>query len=173
MIRSLDGIKPDIHPTVFVSEFAYVVGDVTIGEGSSVWPGVVIRADMGKIVIGKYTNIQDNSVVHGDADVEIGDHVVIGHRVLCHAKEVSDRVLIGNGATINDGVTIGEDSVLASGTMVLDNMKISARSIVMGVPGRVRGQVEQRHIDLTKYYCGVYIEKAKRYKANATLDSNG
>lgn len=171
MIRSLDGVTPRIHPTAFVSEFAYVVGDVEIGEGSSVWPGAVIRGDMGKIVIGKYTCIQDNSVVHGDADVTIGDYVVIGHRVMCHAKAVGDRVLIGNGATVNDGVEIGEDSLLASGVVVLDNMKIPARSIVMGVPGRIRGQVTERHLELIKWLCGVYIEKTKRYKNNPLLDS--
>ncbi len=119
MIRSLDGISPRVHPTAFVSEFAYVIGDVEIGEGSSVWPGTVIRADMGRITIGKYTCVQDNSVVHGDADVVIGDYVVIGHRVMCHAKMIGNRVLIGNGATINDGVAIGEDSLIASGAMVV------------------------------------------------------
>ena len=171
MIRSLDGIFPKIHPTAFISEFAYVIGDVEIGEGSSVWPGAVIRADMGKITIGKFTCVQDNSVVHGDNDVVIGDNAVIGHRVLCHAKNVGDRVLIGNGATVNDGVEIGDDCVLASGTTVLDNMEIPARSIVMGVPGRVRGEIEDRHVELTKYYCDIYIHKAQRYRNQGNLGS--
>ena len=140
LIRSLDGVGPRVHPTAFVSEAAYVVGDVEIGEGSSVWPGTVIRGDSGRISIGRFTCIQDNSVVHGDDDVVIGDKVVIGHRVLCHARRVGHRVLIGNGATVNDGVTIGEDSLLASGTVVIDKMEIPARSLVVGVPGRVRGQ---------------------------------
>lgn len=170
MIRSLDGISPRVHPTAFVSEAAYVIGDVEIGEGSSVWPGTVIRADMGRITIGKYTCIQDNSVVHGDADVVIGDYVVIGHRVMCHAKSVGNRVLIGNGATINDGVTIGDDSLIASGAMVVDNLEIPARSLVVGVPARIRGQVEQRHIDLIKYYCDIYIHKTQRYKRQGNLE---
>ena len=138
MIRSLDGIAPKIHPTAFISESAYVVGDVTIGEGSSIWPGVVVRADAGKITIGRFTCIQDNSVVHGDADVVIGDRVVMGHMVLCHARSVGDRVLIGSGATVNDGVEIGEDSLIASTAMVLENMVIPSRSLVVGVPGRVK-----------------------------------
>mgnify|MGYP001440041427 CR=1 FL=1 len=71
MIRGLDGVNPRVHPGAFVSEFAYVIGDVEIGEGSSIWPGAVVRADAGKITIGKFTNIQDNSVIHGDADVVI------------------------------------------------------------------------------------------------------
>lgn len=171
MIRSLDGVAPRVHPTAFVSEFAYVIGDVEIGEGSSVWPGSVVRADMGSITIGKFTCVQDNSVVHGDADVVIGDHVVIGHRVLCHAKTVGDRVLIGNGATVNDGVEIGDDCVLASGTMVVDNMEIPGRSLVVGVPGRIRGTVEERHIELVKYYCDIYIHKTERYKRQGFLES--
>ena len=115
MIRGLDGVSPRIHDGAFVSEAAYVVGDVDIGEGSSIWPGAVVRADMGKITIGKWTCIQDNSVVHGDADVVIGDNVVVGHGAVCHARKVGDRVLVGNGATVNDGVEIGEDSLVAAG----------------------------------------------------------
>lgn len=164
MIRSLDGVSPRIHPTAFVSEAAYVIGDVEIGEGSSVWPGTVIRADMGKITIGKYTCIQDNSVVHGDADVVIGDYVVIGHRVMCHARKVGDRALIGNGATVNDGVEIGEDSLLASGTVVVDNMVIPPRSLVMGIPGRIREEVKERHLAIIERDRNIYIEKAQRYK---------
>ncbi len=172
MLRSLDGLTPKIHETAFISEFAYVVGDVEIGEGSSVWPGTVIRADSGKITIGKNTCIQDNSVLHGDADVVIGDNVVIGHRVLCHARNVGDRVLIGNGATINDGVDIGDDSLVASGSMVLDNFNIPARSKVVGIPGRIRGEVEDRHIKQIKSYCDAYIQNTKRFIRQGNLGTD-
>ncbi len=170
MIRNLGGASPRIHPTAFVSEAAYVIGDVELAEGSSVWPGAVVRGDMGKITIGRFACVQDNSVVHGDADVAIGDSVVIGHSVVCHARSVGDRVLIGNGATVNDGVEIGDDSVLASGTMVLDNMEIPARSIVMGVPGRVRGSVQDRHEELTRRYVEMYVQKVARYKRQGDLE---
>ena len=159
-----------VHPSAFVSEAAYLIGDVEIGEGSSVWPGVVIRADMGKIRIGNNTCIQDNSVVHGDADVTIGNRVVIGHRVLCHARKVGDRVLIGSGATVNDGAEIGEYSLIASGAMVIDEMKIPERSLVVGVPGRIRGNVEERHVRLIDSTCESYIEKAKCYKRQGGLE---
>ena len=164
MIKSLDGKSPRVHPTAFVSEAAYLIGDVEIGEGSSVWPGVVIRADMGRIEIGSRTCIQDNSVVHGDADVTIGDRVVIGHRVLCHARRVGDGVLIGSGATVNDGAEIGGYSLVASGAMVIEEMRIPERSLVVGVPARIRGGVEERHVRLIASTCESYIEKAKRYK---------
>ena len=140
MIRSLDGKSPKIHPTAFISETAYIVGDVEIGEGSSIWPGAVIRADAGKIVIGRFTCIQDNSVVHGDDDVHIGDRVVIGHRVLCHAKTVGDGALIGNGCIVNDGAEIGEGSLVGSGAMLIENTKVPAGAMAVGVPGRVRGR---------------------------------
>ncbi len=91
MIRSWNGLTPRIHPEAFVSEFAYVIGDVEIGAGSSVWPGTVIRGDIGKVLIGKNTCIQDNSTIHTDGrGAVIGDNVVMGHRVLCHADKVGD-----------------------------------------------------------------------------------
>ncbi len=170
MIRSLEGITPKVHPTAFVSEFAYVVGNVEIGEGSSVWPGAVVRGDMGKITIGKHTNIQDNSAVHGDADVSIGDYVTIGHKVLCHAKTVGNGVVIGNGATVNDGVEIGEYSLIASGAMLVDNVKIPSRSLVVGSPGKAIRKVSERHLERMKWYCDVYMDKTKRYKAQGDLE---
>ena len=107
MIRSLDGKTPKIDPTAFVSEAAYIVGDVELGPRSSVWPGVVIRADSGKIKIGAGTNIQDNSTLHSDHDAEIGDNVTIAHGVVCHARTIGDGSLIGNGSVLNDGVVLG------------------------------------------------------------------
>jgi len=163
MLRSLDGVAPKVHPGAFVSEFAYLVGDVEVGEGSSIWPGTVVRADMGKITIGIAVCIQDNSVIHGDADVLIGDYAVIGHRVMCHARVVGNRAMIGNGATVNDGAEIGEESLIASGAMVLDNMSIPPRSLVVGVPARIRGQVEERHLRLMKATSDNYVQKARKY----------
>ncbi len=171
MIRSLDGITPLIHPSAFVSEFAYVVGDVEIGEDSSIWPGTVIRADSGKIAIGSQTCIQDNSVVHGDADVVIGDRVVIGHRVVCHARSVGAGVMIGNGAVVNDGVEIGEGSLVASAAMVVENMIIPPRSMVVGVPARIRGPVEERHSRLIEARAESYVRKAERYKIQGVLEA--
>ncbi len=171
MIRSLNGKSPVIHPTAFVSEFAYIVGDVEIGEGSSVWPGVVIRGDSGKIKIGKFTCIQDNSVVHCDSDAEIGDYVAMGHRVLCHAIKVGNRVLLGSGSTVNDKVVIGDDAIVASGAVVLDGMQIEPKVVVAGVPGRVRGPAEERHAELIRYINQDYIRKSRLHKAEGNLES--
>lgn len=171
MLRSLDGASPRVHPTAFVSEAAYVIGDVEIGEGASIWPGVVIRADMGKMTIGKHTSIQDNSVLHGDADVVIGERVVIGHMVLCHARKIGDRVLLGSGATVNEGVEIGDDSLVASGGVVADFVKVPPRSLVVGVPGKVRGEVKDRHTKLIAELCESYIKKTERYNRQGNLES--
>ncbi|MDP6772440.1 MAG: gamma carbonic anhydrase family protein [Anaerolineales bacterium] len=170
MIRSLDGKSPKIHTTAFVSEAAYIIGNVEIGAFSSIWPGTVIRADAGKISIGENTSIQDNSVVHGDADVFIGDNVVIGHRVMCHAKIVGDNVLIGNGATINDGAEIGEGSIVASGCMVVENMIIDSQSLVMGIPAKIRGPVEDRHTELITKTAEAYVHRGQRYKKQGNLE---
>ena len=170
MIRSLDGVAPKIHPSAFVSEAAYIVGDVEIGERSSIWPGVVIRADNGRIVIGPGTCIQDNSVVHGDDDVEIGANVVIGHRVLCHAGVVGDGSLIGNGAIVNDGVRIGAGSLIASGAMVVERVEIPPESMVLGVPAKVRGMVAERHTELIRMTAAHYVAKGERFKGQGNLE---
>ena len=170
MIRSLGGKTPSIHPTAYISEAAYIVGDVEIGEGSSIWPGTVIRGDTGKITIGKFTNIQDNSVLHGDDDVIIGDNVTIGHRVMCHGRNIGNRVLIGNGAILNDGVLVGEESVIGSGSMILENMDIPEKSIVVGMPGRIRGSVKDKHVNMIDRIAAGYASKAQKYKAEGNLE---
>ena len=170
MIRSLGGKTPSIHPTAFISEAAYIVGDVEIGEGSSIWPGTVIRGDTGKITIGKFTNIQDNSVLHGDDDVIIGDNVTIGHRVMCHGRNIGNRVLIGNGAILNDGVLVGEESVIGSGSMILENMDIPEKAIVVGMPGRIRGSVKDKHVNMIDRIAAGYASKAQKYKAEGNLE---
>ena len=164
MIRSLDGKWPKVHPTAFVSEDAYVVGDVEIGEGSSVWPGAVVRADSGKITIGKQTCIQDGSAVHGDQDVVIGDRVVVGNRVLCHGRKVCDRVFLEDGAIVNDGVILGEDSVVVSGAVLIENMDVAPGSVVEGVPGRVRGEVDEDHRERARSAADDYAERAQRHR---------
>ena len=127
---------------------------------------------LGQDIHRRFTCIQDNSVVHGDDDVVIGDKVVIGHRVLCHARRVGHRVLIGNGATVNDGVTIGEDSLLASGHG--GHRQDGDPGQVAGggrVPGRVRGQTRERHLELMERTYRGYVEKTRRYKRQDGLES--
>ena len=171
MIRSYNGKAPRVHPTAFVSEFADVIGDVEIGEGSSVWPGAQVLADRGAIKIGKHTNVQDNSIVRGNGGVDIGDRVVIGHLVTCDARRVGDRVLLGSGSKVSVGVEIGEDCLVASGSEVPDDMIVPAVSLVVGAPGHIRGKVPERHTKTISVLCDSYIEKAQRYKRQGNLES--
>lgn len=166
MLRALHGKSPRVDPTAYVSEAAYVVGDVEIGPHASVWPGAVIRADHGRIVIGARTNVQDGSVVHGDADVVIGSDVTIGHRVVCHAARVDDHALLGNGCVVNDGALIGAYAIVASGAMVLERVQVPPETIYAGVPATLKGRVMARHRALIERTADSYVELAARYKAD-------
>jgi carbonic anhydrase/acetyltransferase-like protein (isoleucine patch superfamily) len=170
MIRSYDGKTPVIHPSAFVSEAAYVIGDVEIGEGSSIWPGVVIRADAAKITIGKNSNVQDNSVLHADTPMFIGDNVTIGHLVMCHATEIGDNSLLGNGATLNHGVKVGAGSLVAAGAVLVEGMEVPENSVVAGMPGRVRGQVQERHRKLMDGATNSYVRRTPLFKAEDDLE---
>jgi carbonic anhydrase/acetyltransferase-like protein (isoleucine patch superfamily) len=165
MIRSLRGKTPVIHPSAFVSEFAYVVGDVEIGEGSSVWPGSVIRGES-KIVIGRFTCVQDNTTIHSERKgAVIGDYVVMGHNVMCHAAVVGDGAAMGNGAVVNSDAEIGEYSVIASGAVVLDGAKVPAHSLMVGIPATVKGPVSEAQAERFRWTAQHYAELGAEYKA--------
>ena len=164
MIRSFGGKRPQVHPTAFVSEAAYVIGDVAIGAHSSVWPGAVIRGDHGHIAIGEHTNVQDNSVVHSDADARVGSHVTIGHRVVCHATEVHDYVLLGNGAVLNDGVVVEHHAIVAAGAVVLEGRRVGSGTVWAGAPAELRGRLLKRHRELLEHAAASYTALAERYK---------
>ena len=170
MIRSFNGKTPKVHPTAFVSETAYLVGDVEVGEHSSIWPGVVVRADNGKIAIGAYTNIQDNSVVHADADARIGDHVTLGHGVVCHAARVGDHALLGNGCVVNDAATIGRYALVAANAVVLEGVDVADETVVAGAPAQVRGRVMKRHRDMMDDTWRHYVDKTAEFKKEGGLE---
>jgi len=141
MIRTLDGKTPKIAESVFISEFSYIVGDVEIGEDSSVWPGAVIRADFGRIKIGSNVHIEDNVVIHGPGDIKIGDNIIIGHSAVFHGSKIGNNVLIGINATILNDVEVDDRCVIAGGAVVLEGMKIPSDSFVAGVPAKIKGRV--------------------------------
>jgi carbonic anhydrase/acetyltransferase-like protein (isoleucine patch superfamily) len=132
---------PVVHPTVFVDESAEVIGDVEIGADSSVWMHAVIRGDVNAIRIGARTNVQDGTVIHVMHETHptsVGDDVTIGHRAVVHGCTVGDRVLVGMGAILLNGATIGEDSIVAAGALVTEDTVTPPRSLVIGAPARVR-----------------------------------
>jgi carbonic anhydrase/acetyltransferase-like protein (isoleucine patch superfamily) len=141
MLRPYCGRVPSVHPTAFVDDTAQVIGDVEIGSDSSVWMQAVVRGDVNSIRIGQRSNVQDGTVVHVMHDTHgtvIGDDVTIGHRAIVHGCTVGDRVLIGMGAIVLNGAEIAEDCIIAAGAVVTEGMVVPRRSMVMGVPGRVR-----------------------------------
>ena len=156
-----------VHPTAWVAPGAIVLGDVTLGERSSVWYGSILRGDNDRIVVGDETNLQDGTIVHVDEGVPclIGRRVGVGHRALLHGCTIEDECLIGMASTILNRAVIGTGSVVAAGALVPEGMKVPPGSLVMGVPGRVVRPVDdtlRERIQMTWVH---YIEQAKRHKA--------
>ncbi len=167
MIRSFNGKSPKIAESAFVSEAAYVIGDVEIGENSGVWPGAVIRGDFSKIKIGQNTMIEDNSVLHTGRAMEIGDNVIIGHSVVMHGKKIGSNNLIGNNATILDDSQIGDFCIIGAGCLVSPGMKVPDCSLVLGVPGKIRGQISPQQRQRLESGSQAYQELLKQYKKQA------
>ena len=159
MILEHNGIAPQIDPSVFLAPSACVIGDVQIGEKSSLWFNVLVRGDVNYIRIGKRTNIQDGTVIHVTHKTHptvIGDDVSVGHSVTLHGCTIQDGCLIGIGAIILDGVDVGESSMVAAGSLLTPGTKIPPRSLVMGSPARVRKE-------LTDAECADFHSIAERY----------
>jgi carbonic anhydrase/acetyltransferase-like protein (isoleucine patch superfamily) len=157
---------PRIHPSVWLAPNATVVGDVTIGEESSVWYGAVLRGDINRIIIGSRSNIQDNAVVHLDAayPTMVGELVTVGHSAIVHACQIDDEVLVGMGAIILDGAEIGSRSIIGANALVTLGMKIPAGSLVLGSPAKI---VKQLTIDQQREIAGWarrYVETSKRFR---------
>lgn len=159
---------PKIH-NAYVAEDVSVIGDVELGENSSIWYGVVLRGDVDKIVIGENTSIQDNSVAHCATGLPtiIGNNCVVGHNAIIHSCVVEDGCLIGMGAVLLDGCHIGAGSVVAAGSVVSPNKVIPPNSMVMGVPGRVVRQLEEKDIQgiqlSVKHYIAYAEDQLEKY----------
>ena len=163
MIRSLNGKTPRIHPTAFISEACYIVGDVEIDEESSVWPGAVIRGDYGRITVGKRSVIQDNCVLHADDFLEVGDNVLVTHGAVIHGHRVGNNVLLGINSVILESAQIGDYCLVGAGSVVRANARIPDGSLVVGVPGQVRPLAEENRKRLEDP-TGTYVANAARYK---------
>ena len=169
MIRSFNGKTPEIDEAAFVSEAAYVVGDVEIGENSSVWPGAVIRGDFGKIKIGRNSAVEDNCVIHsgsisGVVDVVIGDNVILGHGAVLNCRKIGSNVLIGMNSTVLHDVEIGDFCIIAAGCLISQGMKIPDNSFVAGVPGKIKGEASAQQLWWTRANPEAYPNLAKQYK---------
>jgi carbonic anhydrase/acetyltransferase-like protein (isoleucine patch superfamily) len=160
MLRPFRGRMPVVHPSAFVDDSAQVIGDVQIGPESSVWMNAVIRGDVNDIRIGARTNVQDGTVIHVMHDTHptrIGDDVTIGHSAVVHGCTVEDRVLIGMGAILLNGAVVGHDSIVAAGALVAEDMVVPPRSLVMGVPARVRRPLTDAEVDSVRESAANYV----------------
>ena len=164
MIASINGKTPSIHPTAFISKAAYVMGDVEIGENSSVWPGAVIRADFGRVIIGKNTSIQDNCVIHTDSILEIGDNVTVGHNATIHSKKLGNTCLVGISAILLHGAVIGNECIIAAGSIVAPKKIIPDRSLVMGSSSEIKGHVSDEEIKSLQFDHEAYTSMAMEYR---------
>ena len=160
MVRPYRGILPRVHPTAFIDHSAQVIGDVEIGEESSVWMCVVIRGDVNRIRIGRRSNVQDGTIVHVMKDTHpttIADNVTIGHAAVIHGCTVEDRCLIGMGAILLNGVVVGSGSIVAAGTLLAEGTYVPPRSLVMGSPGKVRRTLSDADLEEIQMYADRYV----------------
>jgi carbonic anhydrase/acetyltransferase-like protein (isoleucine patch superfamily) len=146
MIRPYKGLLPRVAQSAYIDLSAQVIGDVEIGERSSVWCNTTIRGDVNRVSIGAETNVQDGAVLHGELDlypVVLGDRVTIGHMATIHGCVIEDDCLIGIGAIVLNGARVGHGSVVAAGALVPEGMEIPPDSMVMGVPAKVRRSITE------------------------------
>ena len=168
MIRSYKGITPRLGARVYVDESAQVIGDVELGDHASVWMCAVIRGDVHSIRIGPYSNVQDNCVIHvfkAQHPTVVADHVTIGHSATIHGCRIDSYCLIGMGATILNEAHVGEESIVAAGSLVPEGMVIPPRSLVMGAPAKFRRQVTEEERAGLRQSAANYFEYKETYLA--------
>ena len=149
MLRIFQDKYPRINPKAWVANEACVIGEVTMQEYSSVWFNATVRADINKITIGAYSNIQDNAVLHvaDEYGCIVGDYVTVGHGAILHACTIENHCLIGMNATVLNGAVIGEGSIVAAGALVTNGTVVPPHSLVVGVPGKVRATITAQQYD--------------------------
>ena len=170
-IRAYAGKRPELGRGVFLAETCAVIGDVVIGEESSIWYGTVVRGDVMPIRIGARTSIQDNSVIHVTSDfsgTEIGSDCTIGHNAIIHACTVEDFCLIGMGSILLDGAVIGRGSLVGAGALVTPGTVIPPGSLVVGAPAKVKRPINDKEREQIAYGAQHYVELARRYLAGET-----
>jgi gamma-carbonic anhydrase len=167
MIHNYNGREPQIHDSAFVHPDATIIGEATVGAESSIWPGTIIRADMGRIVIGDQTSIQDGSICHLTENLSetiVGNRVTVGHRVILHGCLIEDTCLIGMGAILLDNSKIGRGSLVAAGALVTVGTEVPPNSLVIGAPAKVVGPLNEKNKAMVEYSWKTYVEHAAQYR---------
>ena len=172
MIRSFRGVQPQIHPTAYVDESAQVIGDVHLGEEASIWFNAVVRGDIHYIRIGNRSNVQDNSVIHvrnGTHPTILEEEVTVGHSVTLHGCYIERCALIGIGSIVLDDVRVGASSIVAAGAVVAPGTVIPPRSLVMGMPAKVKRELTGTEVEDLNVFWKNYVEYTRLYLATAQL----
>lgn len=168
-IVEFEGMQPQIDESVFIAPGARIIGDVVIGENSSIWFNVVIRGDVHSIHIGSGTNIQDLTMCHVTNQkyaLRIGNDVTVGHSAVLHGATIEDRVLIGMGAIVLDNARIGAESIVAAGTVVREGMDVPPGSLVAGVPGRIVRLLTEEERSGMGNGSSNYMKYVERYRSS-------
>lgn len=172
-IRTFQGISPSIDDSAYIDESAVVIGNVTIGANSSLWPMVVARGDVQKITVGEYTNIQDGSILHvthdgkfspGGFACSVGNYVTVGHRVTVHACSVGDFCLIGMSATIMDGAELGDKLIIGAGSLVPTGKKLEGGYLYVGSPVKQVRPLKEKEFEFLEYSAAHYSKLKDQHK---------
>ena len=166
-LYQLDDLIPSLPASAWVADNAQVIGDVTLGEDSSIWFGVVVRGDTESITIGQGSNIQDGSVLHADPGVPliIGDNVTVGHQVMLHGCTIGDNTLIGIQAVVLNGAKIGKNCLVGAGSLVTEGKEFPDGSMIFGSPAKAVRQLSEEQIEGLKKTARHYVDNAARYRA--------
>lgn len=167
MLHLYQGMTPKLHDTVFRAGSAEVIGDVEIGEHSSLWFHVVVRGDVNHIKIGDRTNVQDGTVIHVTNKTHptiIGDDVTIGHNVTLHGCTIGNRCLIGMGAIVMDGAVVEDDAMLAAGSLVTPGTRVTSGSLFAGSPARLKRSLSSDETAFLLQSANNYLEYVKTYQ---------
>lgn len=162
------GVVPQVSPSAYVAPTAVLVGDVWLGERSSIWFGATLRADGGPIRVGDEVSVQDNAVIHagGGPGVRIGNRVTIGHGAIVHDCAIADDVLIGMGAVVLDGAQVGRGALVAAGAVVLQGTVVPPGRVARGTPAIIGPELGERARDLAAAATADYVELARRYRGS-------
>ena len=165
MIKEIEGNIPRIDESTYISESVDIIGDVTIEENANIWFGTRLRGDMNKIVIGKNTNIQENTVVHVDKNCPclIGKDVTIGHGAIIHGCEICDNVLVGMGSIILNNAKIGKNTIIGAGSLITQGKVFPEGVLILGNPAKVVRELSEAEIESIKNSANNYVNLSKKY----------
>lgn len=165
---AFEDTAPSIADSAYVSEMAYLIGDVTLERDVSVWPFVCLRGDYGPITVGAQSNVQDFTMLH---EATIGSGVTIGHNVVIDRATVGDDVLVGISSTILPGATIEDDCIVAAGSLIREDQTVPSGHMAYGAPAEIR-PLSEDHVDEIRWYCEEYLTLAERYRNDGTVRSD-